>query len=56
MVCDRANQEACESDSHSGSIFSSVENVNYISFYIHYTFKELSAHVTAYTLLQVKFL
>ena len=25
MVCDRANQKACEFDSHSSSIFSSVE-------------------------------
>ena len=24
MVCDRANQEACKFDSHSGSIFNSV--------------------------------
>ena len=52
MVCDRANQDACQFYSHSGSIFNSVENAHYFSFYIRYKFKELPA----YTLMQVKFL
>ena len=56
MARDRANQEACEFDSHSGSIFNSVENAHYFPFYIHYKFKELPVHVKAYTLMQIKFL
>ena len=43
-------------DSHSGSIFNSVENAHYFPFYIRYKFKELPVHVRAYTLMQVKFL
>ena len=54
MVCGRANQEACEFDSHSGSIFNSVDNAHYFSFYIHYKFKELPVHVRAYTLIASK--
>ena len=56
MVCDRANQEACEFDSHSDSIFNSVENAHYFPFYIYYKFKKLPVHMRAYTLMQVKFL
>ena len=56
MVCDKANQEACEFDSHSGSKFNTVENAHYFPFYIRYKFKELPVHVRAYTLMQVKFL
>ena len=43
-------------DSHSGSIFNSVENAHYFPFYICYKFKELPVHVRVYTLMQVKFL
>ena len=56
MVCDRANQEAWEFDSHSGSVFNSVENAHYFPFYIRYKFRELPVHVRAYTLMQVRFL
>ena len=56
MVCHRANQEACEFDSQSDSIFNSVENAHYFPFYNHYKFKELPVYVRAYTLMQVKFL
>ena len=34
---------------HSGSMFSSVENAHYFPFYIRYKFKELPVYVRAYT-------